>query len=91
MKRYLKASAIGLVVLLLFCLFSAVTISADAKQNRPLKIWFENKNGHMQTYCLVDENTGVNYIVVGTELGGGDLSCAITPRLNPDGSLYVTP
>lgn len=60
-----------------------------ADQTRPLKIWFENENGHMKTYCLVDERTGVNYVVVENELyhGGG---ITITPRLNADGSLFVT-
>lgn len=29
--------------------------SAEAKQDKPLKIWFENQNGKMETYQLVDE------------------------------------
>lgn len=43
----------------------------------------------METYCLVDEDTGVNYIVVSGELYQTGIGTAITPRLNADGSLYV--
>lgn len=61
-----------------------------AEQTHPLKIWFENENGKMETYCLVDENTGVNYIVISGELYQKGIGTAITPRLNADGSLYVS-
>ena len=37
----------------------------------------------------LDDDTGVNYVVVSTERGNGEYSIAITPRLNADGSLYV--
>lgn len=60
-----------------------------AEQNNPLKIWFENSNGKMETYCLVDDITGVNYIVVSGELYQKGIGTAITPRLNSDGSLYT--
>lgn len=60
-----------------------------ASQNNPLKIWFENENGNYQTLKIVDVDTGVNYVVVGTELGGGDRSVSICPRYNADGTLYV--
>ena len=68
----------------------ACATTTYAEQEKPLKIWYENENGYMHTYQLVDENTGVNYIVVSTERGNGEMSCAITPRLNPDGTLYVS-
>lgn len=42
--------------------------TTTAEQTWPLKIWFQNENGKMETYCLVDENTGVNYVVVSGEL-----------------------
>lgn len=60
-----------------------------AEQTRPLKIWFENENGKMQTYCVVDNNTGVNYVVVSGELYGKGIGTTITPRLNADGTLYI--
>lgn len=63
--------------------------SAEAKQDKPLKIWFENENGKMKTYQLVDEETGVNYIVVSGELHQG-IGAAITPRLKTNGSLYIS-
>lgn len=44
----------------------------------------------METYCLVDENTGVNYVVVSGELYQKGIGTAITPRLNVDGSLYIS-
>lgn len=45
-------------------ILGACGISTEAKQDKPLKIWLENQNGKMETYQLVDEETGVNYIVV---------------------------
>lgn len=60
--------------------------SAEAKQDKPLKIWKENDNGVTHTYQLVDDKTGVNYIVV--TVGDAENSIAITPRLNRNGSLY---
>lgn len=85
--------AILLAVLLAIGVFFTMTITADAAQDRPLKIWFENENSQYKTFNLVDENTGVNYIVVSAVSLYGDktTTVAITPRLNTDGSLYVTP
>lgn len=68
----------------------ACATTTYAEQEKPLKIWYENENGYMHTYQLIDENTGVNYVVVSTERGNGEMSCAITARLNPDGTLYVS-
>ena len=80
-----------LVITLLAAFFlgacSANTVIAE--QTRPIKIWFENENGKYETLCIVDEETGVNYIVVGGELYQEGIGIAITPRLNADGSLYV--
>lgn len=44
----------------------------------------------METFCIVDEDTGVNYIVVTGELYSKRVGTAITPRLNADGGLYVS-
>lgn len=44
----------------------------------------------METYCVVDEKTGVNYIVVSGELYSRGIGTAITPRLNEDGTLFIT-
>ena len=86
----MKRIAIIIMLLVSFCLGACMPIIAEAEQTRPLKIWFENENGIMRTYCLIDGNTGVNYIVVATSDSNGGDAPAITPRLNADGSLYVT-
>ena len=81
-----------ILVICLVCAFilgACSTTVAHAEQTYPLKIWKHNDNGAMHTFCLVDDNTGVNYVVVSTECGGG-YSVAVTPRLNADGSLYVS-
>ena len=87
MKRFL----IILGFISMFLLGACATTSASSEQTYPLKIWKQNDNGETSTCCLVDEDTGVNYIVITTELYNTPGAGAITPRLNADGSLYVTP
>lgn len=86
MKKFLTAGALVLAFMVGAC--SPVS-EVVAEQEKPLKIWFENENGAYETLKVVDDNTGVNYVVVATEVGNGHRSIAITPRLNADGSLYV--
>lgn len=87
MKRIAIIACMVLCVVLGACSVTMV----GAEQNRPVKIWPENTNRSYETAIIVDENTGVNYIVA-----SGELYCksrggiAITPRLNEDGTLYVT-
>lgn len=83
---------IAIVVCMIFCiLLGACSVTmVNADQNRPVKIWLENTNGSYETAIVVDENTGVNYIVVSGELYGKSRGIAITSRLNEDGTLYVT-
>ena len=76
---------ISMIAMFLFGVCSAT--SASAEQNNPIKLWFENRNGNIMTCKIVDDNTGVNYIVVASDYDG---SVAITPRLNADGTLYVS-
>lgn len=68
------------------------TAVAKESQDYPLKIWAQNKNGNYMTMNVVDEETGVNYVVVAARNGSAYRSStvAITPRLNADGSLYVS-
>lgn len=83
---------------LLLGLFMGITITACAtdvvaEQTYPLKIWMQNRNGQMETWNVVDEDTGVNYIVVAPrwgETGYEYNGVTITPRLNADGSLYTS-
>ena len=77
-------------IMLAFLFGACSTIVVNAEQTRPLKIWYQNTNGALHTHCVVDDCTGVNYVVVSTERGNGEYSIAITPRLNTDGTLYVT-
>ena len=88
MKRFL----IILGFIAMFLLGACATTQASADQTHPLKIWKQNENGCANTWCVEDEDTGVNYVVVTTyQYDSDSLSIAITPRLNADGSLYVTP
>lgn len=86
MKRIL----VVLTLLVAFLLGACSTTIASAEQTWPLKIWHQNENGVAETWNIVDEDTGVNYIVctwcMYSEPGG----MAITPRLNADGTLYVS-
>lgn len=86
----MKRIAFVLYLVFAFMFGACSTIGADADQTRPLKIWGHNTVGAYNTLCVVDDDTGVNYIVVSTEWGNGEYSIAITPRLNGDGSLYVS-
>lgn len=89
--KHLSRFIVFLIIILAFVLGACSVGVASAAQNNPLKIWYENKNGYANTWKVVDDDTGVNYVVVTTELGNGHLSVAVTPRLNADGTLYVTP
>ena len=85
MKRIAIIACMVLCVVLGACSVTMV----GAEQNRPIKIWLENTNGSYETAIIVDENTGVNYIIASGELYGKSRGIAITPRLNGDGTLYV--
>lgn len=86
----LRNIIIAITLVLCGIFVGACGTTASAEQNYPLKIWKHNENGSYETLCLVDNSTGVNYIVVGTQRGNGELSVAITPRLNADGTLYCS-
>lgn len=90
MKKKFKTTVIAIAFLLCGVILGGCVSSAQAEQTYPLKIWKHNENGKMETFCVVDDNTGVNYIVVTGELYEKSVGTAITPRLNADGSLYVS-
>lgn len=73
-----------------FILGACSTTVAIAEQNYPIKIWAQNSNGKYETLCVVDEETGVNYIVISGELFQKGIGLGVTPRLNSDGSLYIS-
>ena len=92
MKK-IKTVIIAMVFVISGFILGACGKTVIAEQTYPLKIWKQNENGMCSTWSVVDENTGVNYIVVTTWYANGNASgrsCAITPRLNADGSLYVS-
>ena len=86
----MKRVFIIVMCLLSFLLGACAVTTTNAEQTYPLKIWKQNENGKYETLCVVDENTGVNYIVVSGELYDKSVGLAIYPRYNADGSLYVT-
>lgn len=86
----MKRAVVVTVLFLMFLLGACSSTIVSAEQTNPIKIWFQNENGAYETLQVVDEKTGVNYVVVATEVGNGHRSIAITPRLNADGTLYVT-
>lgn len=73
-----------------FLLGACSTVGSNAEQPWPIQIWKHNENGKYETLCVVDEDTGVNYIVVSGELYQKSVGIAITPRLNADGTLYTS-
>ena len=76
-------------MMFMFILGACAVTTVSAEQTWPLKIWKQNENGCFTTLCLVDENTGVNYIVVSGQNYSNTPTIAITPRLNADGTLYT--
>ena len=89
MKRA-KTLIIVIIALVIGLVIGGCAASADADQTYPLKIWKHNENGSYTTMCIVDEYTGVNYVVVSRDAYSEGFSVAITPRLNADGTLYVS-
>ena len=86
MKKLITISS----MIFVFFLGACSTTVSKAEQTWPIKIWKQNENGKYETLCVVDENTGVNYVVVSGELYSKSVGIAITPRLNADGSLYIS-
>ena len=88
MKHTIALVAIILTLAILGLIAFSVVIPADAAQDRQLSIYSTDTNtSYYDTILVIDEVTGVNYVVI-ARLGR---SVSITPRLNADGSLYVTP
>lgn len=77
---------ISMITMFLLGACSAETVSAN--QDNPIKIWRQNSTAMYNTLKVVDDDTGVNYIVVSMHDHRGN-AISITPRLNADGSVYV--
>lgn len=86
-----RICSILILILIGFIFGSSINNNVIAEQSYPLKIWAQNENGKYHTFVVIDDNTGVNYIVVSSEsVVNGPISIAITPRLLGDGKLYIT-
>ena len=85
----MKKILVALCMVSMFVLGACSTSKARASQEYPLRIWAQNQNGDYRTFCVVDDTTGVNYIVASGECSYCR-SVAITPRYNADGTLYVS-
>ena len=86
----MRKTFIIVTLIFAFLLGACSTVKVRAVQDNPIKIWPENENGPYRTLCVVDEETGVNYIVTAIEGISRWYGIAITPRLNADGSLYTS-
>ena len=85
----MRKTFIIVALIFAFLLGACCTVKVNAAQDNPIKIWLENENGPYRTLCVVDEETGVNYIVTAIEGYGKWYGITITPRYNSDGSLYA--
>ena len=73
---------------LLTGVFLGACTTTYAEQESSLKVTGDLNSANINTWIVVDEDTGVNYIVF-SRFGSG-VSVSITPRLNADGSLYTS-
>lgn len=89
----MKNKLLAVIALILAFILGACSVSeAKADQILPLKIWYQNGNGAYHTRVVVDDDTGVNYVVVAGRYSNGlaPEAIGITPRLKADGTLYVS-
>lgn len=86
----MKKIIIILTLIFTFFLGACSATVSNAEQTWPLKIWAQNENGSLGTSVVVDDDTGVNYVVVTAMTYSNAKTIAITPRLNADGTLYVS-
>ena len=86
----MRKTSVIIALIFAFLLGACCTVKVGAVQNNPIKIWPENENGPYRTLCIVDEQTGVNYIGTAIEAYGSWYGIALTPRYNSDGSLYTS-
>ena len=88
-KDYKRIACIVLCAVMALMLIGCAAKADAAEQTSPLKIWGQNTNGAYHTAVVVDDETGVNYVVVSTSCYSNAIPIAITPRLNADGTLYT--
>ena len=74
------------VLLALGVLGGILAVKADAAQKEQLELYEVGNKGYYDKFIIVDSVTGVNYVVIEC----CHKAVSITPRLNADGSLYVS-
>lgn len=90
MKILLVCMALIAACTLGACSDAGVRVNAEEETVEAFSFtWVSNDGLYGCTYALVDNATGVNYIVVERNSKYGE-GVSITPRFNADGSLYVS-
>lgn len=84
-----------IVLFLVFCaailfIYSCFTNSAHADTDAVIRYWNQDKNGVYRTGIVIDKETGVHYIVVSAQNYSNAVTVSVTPRLNADGTLFVS-
>lgn len=81
----------ALVLIIIFIIVLTVgysnTSSTKADNDGPFDEYYVQLGNHACYFIIVDKQTGVNYIVVGST---GNYDKSISPRYHADGTLYVT-
>jgi len=93
-KSIVRKSLVALTLMLVSCgAVVAEPTSVDGTDSTGFSIsrvlHFQRDNGGV--FVMVDPETGVNYLILlPAPRTSSDFSVAITPRLNADGSLFVS-
>ena len=64
--------------------------TASAASDSPIKILSKDEKDGYATLNVVDEKTGVNYLIVSYSPRMDTAGVTMCPRYNADGTLYVT-
>lgn len=83
MKK-LKYCVLGLSLMTIGFFAGGCADNVNASDNYGFTLTRKYRSNYIDSYILVDSETGVNYIIV-----SGNNSKAITTRLNSDGSIYI--
>ena len=85
--RYLLVLIAGIISgIIISC---GTLVKANDANSGQIHIWHESTNGPYEVMRVVDDVTGANYIAVGGANSVYGFGITITPRLNPDGTVYT--
>lgn len=95
MKRFIPVCAIvfAMIVGMILGACGTNTVNANTTTVNTVStsdLTFIGNSTRVMSGILVDSETGVNYIIVHGGRSDG-FGIAITPRLNEDGTLYISP